>query len=435
MKSFFLSFLKYLLRFLAQRTVRKYNPSIIGITGNVGKTSTKEAIYTVLHMERRVRAASKNFNNEFGLPLVILGNWKETGGTFFWLRVICRGILQILIKNPSYPEILILEYGVDRPGDMKYLLEIARPQIAAVTTIGDVPVHVEFFVGKEGIAREKGKIVAQLPSTGFAILNADDPLVMEMKKQTRAQVMTFGFSKDAYMKVSSFEESVGEQTGIRFKLVSRGRFVPAHIEHALGKTQAYSSAAAACVGLTFGMNLVKITEALSRYESPPGRLKIILGLKGSFIIDDTYNASPASMNEALDTMKRLEAKRKIAVLGDMLELGQYTIQAHEAAGKKAAKIVDILISVGGRGKFIAEAAVKFGMPRKNVFSFDNVRDAGIHLQNIMRRGDIILVKGSQGVRMEKIVKEIMADPAQAEKLLVRQNKEWIAKPGLYDATL
>lgn len=431
MKPIFLSFLKHLLKFLAQRTVQKYNPSIIGVTGNVGKTSTKEAIHTVLCSERRVRSASKNFNNELGLPLVILGDWKKTGGIFFWMRVIVYGFFRLLIKNSSYPEILILEYGVDRPGDMKYLLEIARPQIAAVTAIGDIPVHVEFFIGKEGIAREKGKIITQLPSTGFAILNADDPLVMEMKNQTRAQVMTFGFSKDASVKISNFEETIGEENGVRFKLGHGGHFVPVRME-VLGKTQTYSSAVAACIGLVFGMNMVKIAEALSHYESPHGRLKLILGLKGSFIIDDTYNASPASMNEALETLKRLEAKRKIAVLGDMLELGQYTMKVHEIIGKKSAKIADVLVAVGQRGKFIAESAIKSGMPRKNVFSFESVYEAGKYVQEIMARGDVILVKGSQGVRMEKIVKEIMADPAQAEKLLVRQNKEWLEKSGLYD---
>lgn len=433
MKIIFLFLLKFFLRFLAKETLNWYKPGIIGITGNVGKTSAKEAVKTVLSVVRRVRSASKNFNNELGLPLVILSDVQKTGSAFFWLKIILVGFFQLVFKKKSYPEILLLEYGVDRPGDMKYLLDIARPQIAIVTAIGDIPVHVEFFVGSEGIAKEKSKIISQLPSTGFAILNADDEKVLKMKDQTRAQIISFGFSKSADMRISSFEEYIsGAESGIRFKLSNGGRFVPVRIKNSLGKTQCYSSAAAACVGSIFGLNLVRIAETLASYEPPVGRLKLVPGLKQSLIIDDTYNASPSSMNEALDTLKRLKASRKIAVLGDMLELGQYTMEAHSKIGEKVPKIADILITVGLRGKFIAEAALKNRMNRKFVFSFINLDEAGLALQRLIKKGDLILVKASQGVRLEKIVKEVMAEPDRAEELLVRQNTEWLAKPGMYD---
>jgi len=177
---------------------------------------------------------------------------------------------------------------------------------------------------------------------------------------------------------------------------------------------------------------VEIAEALNRYESLPGRFKIIAGVKSSTVIDDTYNASPLAMQEALDTLRSLKAKRKIAVLGDMLEIGKYTLQAHESIGRLAAKSVDILITIGLRAKFIAEAAIRAGLPKRSIFNFMSVVEAGVFLRNKIQKGDLILIKGSQAVRMEKIVKEIMAEPGRASELLVRQSKVWLHKPGMYD---
>ena len=180
------------------------------------------------------------------------------------------------------------------------------------------------------------------------------------------------------------------------------------------------------------MNLVKISEALVNYRSPAGRLTLIKGIKQSNIIDDTYNASPLAMREALETLKRLKAKRKIAVFGDMLEIGKYTMQAHEEIGHFASKVIDILITVGTRAKFIAEGAAKFGMSKKSIFQFDDVNKAGIFLQDKIQKGDLILIKGSQGVRMEKIVEEVMAEPQRAEELLVRQTPVWKKRKGMYE---
>lgn len=433
MKQTFLSLLQFILKLLAQATLTKYAPGIVGITGSVGKTSTKEAVYAVLASDRTVRAPSKNFNNELGLPLVILGDWKSTGGLFFWIGVIIRAIGQLIVTSKDYPEVLVLEYAVDRPGDMKYLLEIARPHIGIFTAMGDIPVHVEYFAGPDAVMREKARLIAQLPATGFAILNADDPMVMEAKAQTRSQVMTFGFDDHADVRISNFANRFdGTSGGFSCKLSYSGSTVPVRVDSALGKSQAYSIAAATAVGLIFGINLVKISESLAGYIAPSGRLKLIQGIKDSFIIDDTYNAAPASMHVALETLKSLNAKRKIAVLGDMLEIGKYTLEAHEAVGKSLKKMgVDILITVGIRGKLIAEAAIRGGLSEKNVFPFMSVGDAGKALQSKIQKGDLVLMKGSQSVRLEKVVEEVMAEPVRARELLARQNEEWLRKPGLY----
>ena len=422
------------LKYIARGVIAKYNPMIIGITGSVGKTSAKEAIRNVVARERTVRAPSKNFNNELGLPLTIIGDFKSIGGIFFWFLVLFKGIYILLIKDKAYPEVLVLEYGIDRPGDMKKLLDIARPHIGIFTAMGKIPVHIEYFTGPEQVAKEKAKLIAQLPATGFAILNADDPLVMKAKSETRAQVVTFGMGEHAEVRISNFSNHFdGHSAGISMKLTYGGSFVPVRVDGALGEAQAITSAIASAVGLVFGMNLVSIAEILSKYEAPSGRLRCIQGIRESMIIDDTYNAAPKAMENAIDTLVSLPSRRHVAVLGDMLELGKYTLEAHEEIGKRIKKKgVDVLITVGLRGKLIAEAAQNAGMNQKMVFVADTIDEAVHILEEKIQKGDLILIKGSQGVRMERIVKRIMAEPEHANERLARQNSEWIAKKGMYD---
>ncbi|OGG38740.1 hypothetical protein A3D55_01915 [Candidatus Jorgensenbacteria bacterium RIFCSPHIGHO2_02_FULL_45_20] len=433
MKNLALSILTKTLKILARLTIKRYKPGVVGITGNVGKTSAKEAIGAVLAAERRTRASLKNFNNELGLPLSILGDWDKTGEFLFWPRVLVCSIFNLIVKNKNYPEILVLEYGVDRAGDMSYLLEIARPQTGVFTAIGEMPVHIEFFTGPEAIFREKARIISSIPATGFAVLNADDDMVMEAKKIARANVVTFGFSEHADLRITNFSNFVDERGGgISFKFTYGGSFVPVKINGALGRAPAYAAAAASLVGLIFGMNLVRITEALAGFTPPKGRQRIMKGIKNSIIIDDTYNSAPLAMMEALTTLGSLKAVRKIAVLGDMLELGKHTFEVHEHTGKLAAERCDVLFTVGVRGKIIAEAAERAGFPRKKIFTFMNIHEASMQIQQKIQKGDIILIKGSQGVRMERVVKEIMAEPIMAQELLVRQDRSWLRKPGLYD---
>ena len=330
----------------------------------------------------------------------------------FWLKVLIVSLFRILIPRKfssfKYPEILVLEYAADQPGNIKYLLEIAQPQIAVITAIGEIPVHVESYSGPEALAREKAKLVEQLPTVGFAILNADDPFVIEMKNRTRSQVMTFGFSDAAQMKIAGFENlSNGEPTGIVFKLEYGGSFVPIKINGAFGKGQAYAAVAAACVGLIFGLNLVKIAEALATNFQPPSRrMNLVPGVKGTFIIDDSYNASPLSMKVSLETLRDLKAKRKIAVLGDMLEIGKYSLEAHEKVGKFVASFVDLLITVGPRAKFIAEAANKAGLAKENISSFLIAEEAKKEVEFKIKKGDLILIKGSRAIGLDKVVDEI-----------------------------
>ncbi len=427
MKTPFLNLLRWILGMLTRLTIWRYRPGVVGVTGSVGKTSTKLAIAAVLQKVRRVRVAAGNLNNELGLSLSILGDWKPEElalvsregpppGTrrikkfLFWGKVIFVSTWHVVARSKDYPDILILEYGADRPGDIKRLLRIVRPNVSVITTVGDFPVHVEFYAGPEEVAREKGRIIECLPVGGFAILNYDDETVMNLEPRTRAKVITYGFMKGAEVQATRFENKMEDDrpAGIAFKLEQSGSSVPVVIQGALGRSQAYAAAAAASVGLIFGMNLVKISEALGSYRPADSRMQLVPGIKGTYLIDDSYNASPLSMHSALDTLHDLPAKRRIAVLGDMLEIGKYTLEAHERAGRLAAKSVDILLTVGPRAKFIAEAAKNAGMKKSNIYSFDVADEAGKPLQELMRKGDLILLKGSHAMELNKVVEEVKA---------------------------
>lgn len=421
--------LRKILRRLARWTIWRYRPAVIGVTGSAGKTSTKLAIKAVLERDRRVRAASGNLNSDLGMPLTILGDWSEEDlalvsratprGTKtltkmgFWIKVIVSSAWRIAFASArDYPEILILEYGADRPGDIKYLLSIARPNISVITAIGDIPVHVEFYAGPEEVAREKGRLIEYLPSGGFAILNADDDIVMNLQSRTRARVMTFGFDKNAEVRISRFENKVhnGLAVGISFKLEHGSAIVPVRIDNVFGRAHAYAAGAAAAIGLVFGMNLVTISEALAAYAPPAARMQLVPGIKYTQVIDDSYNASLIAMRSALETLAALPAKRKVAVLGDMLEIGKYTPEAHEAVGRLAAQDADVLFTVGPRAKFIAEAARAAGMKRAMIFSFDTAEEAHKPVQDFIKKGDLILVKGSHSMHMDTIVEEIKEVP-------------------------
>lgn len=413
----------------AKLAILRHKPKIIGITGSVGKSSTKELVSCLLSKNFKVRKSPKNYNSQLGLTLSILGLFSQWGSVLGWFSNIIKGFLEIWNKN--FPAVLVLEMGIDRPKDMEHLLEIARPSVAVVTAIGEIPSHVEFFSGAEELAQEKSKILKYLSQSDCAILNFDDEVVLDMKEKTKAKVVNFGFGEHADFKASNLKISIN---GSVFKMDYDGASVPMHLKGALGKQNVYSAIAAAAVGKIMGLNLVEISERLSQCEFPPGRMKLIDGIKTSRVIDDSYNSSPMAAHAALDTLGEFEmdsptetlvdAGRKIAVLGDMLEIGKYTIEAHKAIGQKAVKCADILITVGPRSKFASDEALALGMEKTKIYHFSTSKEAAFFVKDLIQKGDLILVKGSQAMRMERVVEEIMAHPEDASKLLVRQEEYW-----------
>jgi UDP-N-acetylmuramoyl-tripeptide--D-alanyl-D-alanine ligase len=423
-KTFFRNILRWKLKTLTRLTLRRFRPGIVGVTGSVGKTSAKLAIAAVLGADRRVRAAPGNLNNALGLPIAILGDWSEeeaacvsregegTGAAkkaYFWCTVLCGGLAQLLfLSRRRYPEVLILEYGADRPGDIKELLAIARPTVSVLTAVGEVPVHVEFYASQEEVAREKARLIECLPAAGFAVLNFDDATVLAQRDRTRAHVLTYGFAEGADVQLTRFEHRVaeGNPAGISCKVGHGGAFVPVRLDNAFGRAHAYAAGAAAAVGVAFGMNLVRISEALAAYVPARGRGDLHAGVKNSLILDDSYNASPLSMRDALETLRDLPARRKVAVLGDMLEIGEFAIPEHEKVGREARGAADVLVTVGPRGKFIADGAIHAGLARERVMSFDTAEDAAKPVHDLIQKGDLVLVKGSHAMRLEEIVEAI-----------------------------
>lgn len=423
--------LHFLLRLFSQSILKKYQPTIIAVTGSMGKTSTKEAIFTVLSQKFKTRRSIKNYNNEIGVPLTIIGT--ESGGRSLikWISVFVLAFKLILWQEKNYPQVLILEMGADRPGDIQYLTRFIKPQIAVVTAVG--PVHLEFFKTLENIVYEKSALLKNLTKDDWAILNADEEKVLKMKEATKAQVLTFGFSERAEVRMIDTTLSYNHllcntkiapfyPSGITFKLGYKGNVVPIHLSGVIGQSLVRSALAAIAIGIIYDINLLEIGESLRRFNPPPGRMRLLPGIKETLIIDDTYNSSPLAAISALKTAASINPPAgglKYVVLGDMLELGSYSEEGHESVGREVFESkIDVLITVGERAKDIARGAFQKGMKREQIFSFDKTKEAAKFLQTRIKSGDLILIKGSRGMRMETITKEIMAEPERASQLLV-----------------
>lgn len=429
--------LERILKGMAILILKKYNPFVVGITGSVGKTSAKEAIFSVLSSYFRTRKNEKNYNNEIGLPLTIIGC--EGGGrsVWKWLSVFLKW-LGILVLPAEYPEILVLEMGADRPGDIKYLTDFIKCKVAVVTDISGS--HLEYFKTIDKVAREKWSLIENMNEKGTAVINVDNPKILKLKNQQKKeeiQFLTFGFSEEADIRAAEVLYNYAEENnaskkeikGISFKLSYKGATIPVRLNNILARHNIYAALAGIAVGLGFKLNLVEIAAALENFSLPSGRMNLIAGIKNTFIIDDTYNASLISTVAALEVLKEIQAERKIVVLGDMLELGKNEEMGHRDVAKKFLEINgNIFLAVGERMQIAADELEKRGFDKNNIYVFSNPMEAGKKLQEIMREGDLILIKGSQSMRMEKIVEEIMAEPQNAASLLCRQSIAWKNKP-------
>lgn len=416
--------LHYILKKLASWTLARYRPNIIGITGSIGKTSTKNAIYRVLSTKYQVRKSYKSYNNQIGVPLTILG-FKTPGRNIFgWLRIIFVSIGRIFYQ-PSYPKILILEMGADRPGDLEYLTSFVKPDIAVLTKIGIS--HLKYFDSKDELAKEKAVLIKALnEKEGKAVLNFDDKRVRSIGLKAEADVVFYGLKKEANFRAEDIKFS---EDGMKFKLESSGNRMPAQIP-VLGRSQVYNCLAAVAVGSLFDMTLVEMTKTLGHFKGEKGRCRVLAGKKNTTIIDDSYNSAPESLNNALEVLDKInKKKRKVAILGDMLELGPKSNELHKKMGQKAAQIADLLIFVGPKSKYFKQGAKTISQKDNNtkeveIREFKDYKKLNQKILSLLESGDTILVKASQGVRLEKTVEEILAESLNPDKLLVRKDKEW-----------
>jgi UDP-N-acetylmuramoyl-tripeptide--D-alanyl-D-alanine ligase len=418
---------------LARLHLGRFRPRVVGITGNAGKTSTRTAVAAALSVKFRVRSPAANMNTPLGLSAAVIGDFdaryaRMGGSPLFWLGVLWRGIAGLFGSRGEYPDVLVLEYGADRPGDIKRLAATFRPHIAIVTQVGPVPVHVEFFASPKELAAEKAQLVKAVPVEGHVILNYDDLTVLEMRSASPAPDSTFGGGDGAdiqYSNVRVRADGKGMPLGVSFNLSSDGAVMPVSVNGVLGRGVAAACAAGAAAAKVMGIGLAEAVEGMARMQLPPGRMRILKGIKDTIIIDDTYNASPAATHLAIETAKEFPG-RKVLVLGDMRELGTHATQAHQDIGNLAGDVAGELVCVGEHARFMADAAAN-QMLKDRVHRFNDSREAAPAVQTLLKQGDVVLVKGSQGMRMERVVMEIMAEPTRASELLVRQSKRWLTK--------
>lgn len=343
---------------------------VIGITGSVGKSTTKELVAEVLGRRYYTLKNEGNYNNEIGLPVTILS----------------------LTKGHQRA---VLEMGFYVPGEIKFLCEIARPKIGVVTNIGTV--HAERAGSQELIAAGKAELVESLPPDGIAILNYDDPFVRPMAEKTPAQVMFYGLSPHAHLWADEVE-GLGLE-GIRFRLHYRNEVIHLRVPM-LGRHSVHTALRAAAVGLAEGLDWQDIVSGL-RFGHMQLRLVAVRTSQGALLLDDTYNASPQSTLAALNLLEELTGRR-VAVLGDMLELGQYEKEGHIKVGIRAAEVADLLITIGPRSHLVAEAARDAGLPLGSISEVETTAEAVAILKELLNPQDVVLIKGSRGMHMDTI---------------------------------
>ena len=346
---------------------------VIGITGSVGKSTTKELVAEVLSQRYSTVKNPGNLNNEIGLPL---------------------SLLQVKQEHSH----VVLEMGFYVPGEIEFLCKIAKPQVGVVTNIGTV--HAERAGTKEDIARGKAELVQNLPPApdGIAILNYDDPYVLPMADKAQAHVFTYGLDERADLWADGIV-GMGLE-GIRLQLHYQNEVLHVRVP-LIGRHSVHTVLRAVAVGLAEKLTWQEIISAMQQSHMQL-RLVVVKAASGALILDDTYNASPESTMAALNLLEDMEG-HKIAILGDMLELGVYEQSGHEMVGTRAAQICDALYTVGSRAVYIAEAARRSGLRDDQVHVFETTGQVIDHVRSQFAAGDIILVKGSHGMHMDQIV--------------------------------
>lgn len=426
MKPFFKHFVTKIITLEARLLLARTKPTIIAVTGNIGKTSVKDAIYEVIKQKVYARKSEKSFNSEIGVPLSVLGLESGWSNPLIWLKNILDGVL-LIIHPGNYPKVLVLEMGVDRPGDMDDLTKWIKPHVVVLTRLPDVPVHVEFFESPEAVITEKLKLVHALPADGIFVYNQDDEKVAHVAKDVLQK--SIGYSRYSESDFTTYGDHTyyenGYAAGTAFTIKHGAETAAMRVAGSLGVQHAYTYAAASAVGSIFGISLAEAGEALNGHVPPSGRMRLVPGIKDTLIIDDTYNSSPAALERSLQTLKELKGvKRKIAILGDMMELGHFSVKEHERIGALVHESANLLMTVGVRAHGFAKGAQSHGMSEKKILQYDDAIQAGRELQNLIKAGDVMLVKASQSIRAERIVEEVMREPERVGELLVRQGEFW-----------
>lgn len=324
--------------------------------------------------------------------IIVTGKGKEI------VQKMIFDVLAVKLKN-----FLLIKSEDNKIRNYEFFLKNSQMGILIVTHSTDIPPDKDFFAGEKDEIKQIDELVKKLPPQNYLVLNYDDETVREIGDNSRLKKIYFGFSEKAEIFVSDIKLN----HGTNFKINYKGSVVPFWLENTFGKEQIYGALATAAVGITFGLNLVEISQSLKKYQPPAGKMRLLEGINGSYIIDNTEEVTPFSMIEAIKILEKIPGfKKKIAVLGDILSVGKYTIEAHERIGETIGKNIDFLFTIGQRAKFIAKEAFERGMDKNKIFSFEDVESSIEKLKEIIKRDDLVLITGSKEIKMTKIVDEI-----------------------------
>jgi len=429
--------LEKVLAMCVKRAMRREKPLVVGIAGSVGKTSTKDAVGIALGAKEAgsgVVMSEKNFNNDLGVPLTIYGQDMPKKSVVKWLKLLLKAKFSYLGLSKLRARTFVLELGTDRPGDLARLMSIVYPKVGIFTAIGAE--HTEFFGSIDAVGEEESAIVRLLPPDGTVIFNQDDLRVSEACRDLPQQKISFGTDPLADVRLISkdvcLDKASPDNSGMLLKISFDGRVHDVTIKGTVGKPQAYSVCAALAATKAVGEDMATAMRRLQeRFRGAPGRMRILPGIKRTWLLDDTYNSSPLAAFSALHDLSDFpveENGKRIAALGDMLELGPLAEESHLQQGKEAADAgIDLLVACGTLAHVTARGAIEAGMPEDKVFTFPKSSEAGLFIQERLAENDVVLIKGSQGIRMEKITKELMAHPDRAAELLVRHDPDWLSR--------
>lgn len=429
MKSIFKKVITVVLMWEARRVLKKYKPKIVAITGSVGKTSTKDAIYMALSQSELTRKSEKSFNSDIGVPLTILGLPNAWDNILGWIENLGEGFL-LPWRNEEYPKWLVLEIGVDRPGDIARFSWL-KPNIVVFTQFPKVPVHVEFFSSPEQVANEKRLLKEYLVHDGTLIINGDDVRMGREEVKEGQHKLVYGHGENATVRGYEYkiEYEDGLPTGISFKAQFQDKIETVWLPGVVGQHHMYPALAALTVIVSEGKAFGEVAQVFKEQNFAPGRMRLLKGINGSVIIDDSYNSSPIAVQAGIDAMGAIQsAGKRIVVLGDMLELGEFSVREHREVGALVASSADMFISVGVRMLAAAESALSANARCKKIESFQTGVEAIDLLQSIISEGDVVFVKGSQGMRLERVVENILHNPQTAVKVLARQDPHWKSRP-------
>lgn len=435
----------------ARSVIRRERLFIVAITGAIGKSTTKQAIAAALRSdlpEHHTRATAKNYNNELGLPLTVFGKPAPGRSPLAWIKLLGVATLARFGLWRSKLRTLVLEMGADKQGDLAYLTSIAQPDVAVVTAITPddptgVPVHAANYSSIDQLVEEKSQLVRALRSGGTAVLNADDKRVFSMRHLTYEHVLTFGEADGSDVRIAKSNVRMEDDqhgripVGLEISLECYQRTYELFIPGVYGKSIAYAVAAAVAVGQAMDISEEQVAALGLAFSPMPGRTRIIPGIKRTTLLDDSYNASPSSTLSSLRDLAALQlvaGQRRAACIGEMRELGEKAEAAHRMIGAEAARLgLDLLVACGIFAHAMAEGALANGMKPESVKVIEDTPEAGLYIQDWIKPGDIVLAKASEGtiktkgVRMERVIRELMADPMHADQLLVRQGAVWQRK--------